>query len=49
MVSYIFMSELLTELSTVLGPESGETESTFNDFDDYNTYATADTPGQRKL
>ena len=33
---------LLTELSTVLGPESGEIESTFNDFDDYNGFTKRD-------
>ena len=32
----------LTGLSTILGPESGETESTFDDFDDYNGYTTRD-------
>jgi len=33
---------LLTELSTILGPESGETESTFDDFDDYNGFTKRD-------
>ncbi|MCW8805203.1 MAG: hypothetical protein OQK56_01985 [Ignavibacteriaceae bacterium] len=32
----------LTELSSVLGPETGETESTFNDFDDYNGFTKRD-------
>jgi MSHA pilin protein MshD len=32
----------LTELSTLLGPESGETETTFNDFDDYNGFTKRD-------
>jgi len=32
----------LSELSTVLGPESGETESTFDDFDDYNGFTKRD-------
>jgi MSHA pilin protein MshD len=33
---------LLTQLSTVLGPEGGETESTFDDFDDYNGFTKRD-------
>ena len=32
----------LTQLSSVLGPELGETESTFNDFDDYNGFTKRD-------
>ena len=32
----------LTELSSTLGPESGETEETFNDFDDYNGFTKRD-------
>jgi hypothetical protein len=32
----------VTELSSVLGPESGETEETFNDFDDYNGFTKRD-------
>ncbi|MCW8809868.1 MAG: hypothetical protein OQJ93_11560 [Ignavibacteriaceae bacterium] len=32
----------LTKLSDVLGPESGETEATFNDFDDYNGFTKRD-------
>lgn len=33
---------LLTQLSSVLGPEGGETEETFNDFDDYNGFTRRD-------
>lgn len=33
---------LLTQLSSVLGPEGGETEETFNDFDDYNGFTKRD-------
>lgn len=33
---------LLTQLSSVLGPEGGETEETFNDFDDYNGFTIRD-------
>lgn len=32
----------LNQLSSVLGPETGETESTFNDFDDYNGFSKRD-------
>jgi hypothetical protein len=32
----------LTQLSSVLGPETGETESTFDDFDDYNNFTKRD-------
>lgn len=32
----------LTQLSSVLGPETGETESTFDDFDDYNGFTKRD-------
>ena len=32
----------LSQLSTILGPESGETESTFNDFDDFNGFTKKD-------
>jgi hypothetical protein len=32
----------LTQLSLVLGPESGETEATFNDFDDFNGFTKRD-------
>jgi MSHA pilin protein MshD len=32
----------VTELSSVLGPETGETESTFNDFDDFNGFTKRD-------
>jgi len=32
----------LIQLSSVLGPETGETESTFNDFDDYNGFSKRD-------
>jgi MSHA pilin protein MshD len=31
-----------TQLSSVLGPESGETESNFDDFDDYNGFTKRD-------
>lgn len=31
-----------TQLSSVLGPESGETENTFDDFDDYNGFSKRD-------
>jgi len=33
---------LLTQLSSVLGPEGGETEETFNDFDDYHGFTKRD-------
>lgn len=33
---------LLTQLSSVLGPESGESEYNFNDFDDYNGFTKRD-------
>ncbi len=33
---------LLSQLSSVLGPEGGETEETFNDFDDYNGFTKRD-------
>jgi hypothetical protein len=33
---------LLSQLSSVLGPESGETEETFNDFDDYHGFTKRD-------
>lgn len=33
---------LLNQLSSVLGPEVGETPETFNDFDDYNGYTKRD-------
>ncbi len=33
----------LTQLSSVLGPESGETYPHFNDFDDFNGYHRVDT------
>lgn len=33
---------LLTQLSSTLGPEIGETEQTFNDFDDYNGFTKRD-------
>lgn len=32
----------LTQLTSVLGPETGETESTFDDFDDYNNFTKRD-------
>lgn len=32
----------LTQLTSVLGPETGETESTFDDFDDYNNFTKHD-------
>jgi len=32
----------LTQLSEILGPESGETPATFDDFDDYNGYTKRD-------
>ena len=32
----------LDQLSSVLGPETGETESTFDDFDDYNGFTKRD-------
>jgi len=32
----------LTQLSSVLGPETGETEVTFDDFDDYNGFTKRD-------
>jgi len=32
----------LTQLTSVLGPESGETEATFDDFDDYNGFTKRD-------
>jgi hypothetical protein len=34
--------KLLTDLSSVLGPEGAETEATFNDFDDYNGFTRRD-------
>jgi hypothetical protein len=33
---------LLTQLSSVLGPEAGETPDTYNDFDDFNGLARRD-------
>lgn len=33
---------VLTQLSSVLGPETGESEDTFNDFDDYNGFTNRD-------
>lgn len=33
---------LLTQLSSALGPENGETEQNFNDFDDYNGLTKSD-------
>lgn len=32
----------VNELSTTLGPETGETEATFNDFDDFNGFTKKD-------
>lgn len=32
----------LTQLTSVLGPETGETEDTFDDFDDYNGFTKRD-------
>jgi len=32
----------VTQLSSVLGPEAGETDSTFDDFDDYNGFTKRD-------
>lgn len=32
----------VTQLSTVLGPEAGETETTFDDFDDFNGFTKRD-------
>jgi len=32
----------VTQLSSILGPESGETGSTFDDFDDYNGFTKRD-------
>jgi hypothetical protein len=32
----------VTDLSSVLGPESGESEGTFDDFDDYNGFTKRD-------
>jgi len=34
--------KLLTQLSSVLGPDGGETEETFNDFDDYDGFTRRD-------
>jgi hypothetical protein len=34
--------KLLTDLSSVLGPEGAETEATFNDFDDYDGFTRRD-------